>query len=499
MKYQNKSKNPIGRKPTTIIGNKFFKKIVLTIPALFGVGAVLYTLWLQGAFLPRWIVWEQKTFLDQSGTYEIELNRKSIRVLCSDAVLWTSPDTIKVQDALCCDIDNDNLDELILLCWKIGRFGRHKPFWVEKDEQNWSQHIFVYEMQENTIRPKWMSSYIGFQARSMRTNGKAAPASRLWLTDLDGTISSWFWDSWGFTKEKTDVSFVVFGDNLIHEPIYCYGLQQDPAFGFLFENMQEVITKSDIAVLNQETPLTDNPIQYSDYPRFGTPVNVGHAIVDAGFDIVTCATNHILDKGSSGVDFTKNFFSSNKIKCIGIQTTAETEYCPYEIITRNGIRFALLNYTYDTNGIKLPENAPYIVHLLNNETQIRSDIAQAKADADFVIVFAHWGTENTQQIDDFQRKWTQVFLDCKVDVVIGTHPHTLQPYEMLEGNNGCQMLVYYSIGNYISAQSEPSCVKGGMAAFTVSLTDTGYAITDYSLQPLTITWHKGGKYSTSLQ
>lgn len=84
-------------------------------------------------------------------------------------------------------------------------------------------------------------------------------------------------------------------------------------------------------------------------------------------------------------------------------------------------------------------------------------------------------------------------MDSGVDVTVGTHPHALQPYEMLEGSDGHRMLVYYSIGNYISAQSEKSCVKGGMADFTVSLTTDGYRITEYGLRPLVITWEEGRK------
>ena len=114
--------------------------------------------------------------------------------------------------------------------------------------------------------------------------------------------------------------------------------------------------------------------------------------------------------------------------------------------------------------------------------------------SDMVIVFAHWGTEYAQEPDDFQQRWTQVFLESGVDVVVGTHPHVLQPYELLTADDGHQMLVYYSIGNFISAQPEKRCVKGGMAEFTVSLTPQGYQVTEYRLTPLAIEWSQGGKY-----
>lgn len=114
-----------------------------------------------------------------------------------------------------------------------------------------------------------------------------------------------------------------------------------------------------------------------------------------------------------------------------------------------------------------------------------------------MIVFAHWGTEYSQEPDEFQKKWAQLFLECGVDVVIGTHPHCLQPYEVLTDAGGHEMLIYYSIGNYISAQPKQSCVKGGMAEFAVSLTTEGYQITEPDLKPLSITW-EDGKYRVDL-
>lgn len=469
--------------------------------ALVGTGAVLYMLWMNGTFLPRWIRWESGKSYDSAEKYEIILAQKKVSVEYDNGVIWASPKGVKVQSVLSADIDGDKTEEMILLCWKIGRYGRSKPFWVEKDEKKWSQHIFVYGLHEGEVRPKWMSSYIGQDVSEMAVKERdqqsehimRVPRYRLLLTAPDGRVSSWIWDSWGFTMEVTEVSFVVFGDNLVHEPIYRYGLHNDECFDFLFENIKETIAKSDIAVINQETPLTDDPAMYGDYPRFGTPAQVGDAIADAGFDVVTCATNHALDRGMAGIDFTKKFFEERDIICLGIQSVEEKEYKAYDIIVRNGIRFALLNYTYGTNGIGIPEEAPDSVHLLADEERVGEDIGEAKSQSDVVIVFAHWGTEYKEEPDDFQKKWAEFFLESGVDVVVGTHPHALQPYEVLRDDSGHEMLVYYSIGNYISAQPEQSCVKGGMAEFTVSLTADGYAVTEYNLRPLAITWQEGGK------
>lgn len=502
MKIPLSSRN--GRTATDMSTKGKLLKILLILAAVSALAALgagtAFALWRAGAFLPRWIQWTEDDFYDGTGEYRITLAHKTLRVTrygdSGGALIWAPPKGVLVQKALSADVDNDGREELVLLCWKIGRYGRDRPFWVEKDERKWSQHLFVYEYDQDKIRPQWMSSYLGKDLADVSLHRRSDSRYRLLFTDLEGETTCWRWDSWGFTLEDAAVSFAAFGDNLLHEPIYRYGLQNGEAFGFLFENFRDVIQEADISVINQETPLVENPAKYGDYPRFGTPAGAGQAIADAGFDVVTCATNHALDRGADGVNTTKRLFEDRGVLCLGIQTEEETEYRPYEILRKKGIRFALLNYTYGTNGIRLPESAPYMVHLLEDEEKIRRDIASARAEADFVILFVHWGTENSTETDEFQKKWTEVFLDCRADVVIGTHPHALQPVELLTSGDGHEMLVYYSLGNFISAQPKRTSIKGGMAQFTVSPSPDGYKITEYSLTPLAITRHEGSTFMT---
>lgn len=161
-------------------------------------------LWKYTTGLPRWILWENKTVCDASGVYKIVIEDQSILVLYDDDKIWTLSEDIKVQDALFCDVDGDQTQELVVLCWKIGRYGQHRPFWVEEDEKTWSQHIFIYECEGAKIRPKWMSSYIGQEVTDIAADKKTATQRQncLLLTDLDGTVSVWMWDSWGFTRQK---------------------------------------------------------------------------------------------------------------------------------------------------------------------------------------------------------------------------------------------------------------------------------------------------------
>ena len=492
----------------------------LFLTFLLGIaGFTLFFLWRDGAFLPRWIVWKEGSFTDASGQYTVLVADRNAKAVFDGQVIWETERGIKVQDALSCDTDGDGQDELVLLCWRIGRFGSARPFWVKQDEKKWSQHIFVYRLDNGQITPKWMASDIGTKAVSMtasrrrsqsdfdrenpaalgsRTQVRPDLRQRLLLTAPDGTSSSWLWDSWGFSKEDTDITFAAFGDNLIHEPIFRYGLTNQRGFDFLYDDLKDTIAQADVAVINQETPLTTDPSCYSGYPRFGTPADVGEALVRAGFHVVTCATNHAVDQGVDGIDFTRTFFQSRGLVCVGTQTKAETGYRPYEVIARGGLRFALLAYTYGTNGLMVPAGRSCMIHTLDDEARVREDIALARKETDFVIVFVHWGTENAAQPDAFQEKWTDIFLESHADVVIGTHPHTLQPCEMLTGSDGHRMLVYYSLGNYVSAQPEKVCTKGGMARFTVSLTPNGCEVTEYALIPLLITRGEEGRYTVGM-
>lgn len=163
-------------------------------------GTILFVQWNDGAFLPRWITWQTGTIPDDSGEYMITVARKKVSVACGDNLIWTSQDDVKVQKALSCDIDHDGQDELILLCWKKGHYGDVKPIWVEEDKQEWVQHIFVYEYVQEDIEAKWMSSYIGRDISDITAGETKEARCCLCLTDTDGEVSNWVWDSWGFTK-----------------------------------------------------------------------------------------------------------------------------------------------------------------------------------------------------------------------------------------------------------------------------------------------------------
>lgn len=282
------------------------------------------------------------------------------------------------------------------------------------------------------------------------------------------------------------VELTAVGDDLIHSPIYkACKTKQGYNFDSLFKHIKKDIQASDISVINQETILVDK--RYSGYPSFGSPKALADAIAKAGFNVVTHATNHTLDRGTGAVTGTLKYWNRKhpNIKVLGIHKNKNASN-KITVVKKNGIDIAMLNYTYGLNGYRLPYGKSYMVDLLTskNKSKIKKDIKTAKKKSDFVIVFAHWGTEYRYSPDASQKKWTNFFLNSGVDVLIGTHPHVLEPYKMLKGKNGRKMLVYYSLGNFISSQNRVPRLLGGMAKITIAKDSKGTYVKKYTMEPL---------------
>lgn len=180
-------------------------RIILSIiaAAAFTAAAIIFA-WTRGAFLPKWIQWEEKYIQlsdEKNAPENIQLKNRCITIKNHGKTIWQSPEDILVQDLLWCDINHDEKNELILLCWRIGRYGNAKPYWIEKDEQKWSQHIYIYAYRDNEIHPLWMASDIGMDVASFEFNEK----DRLKITETSGRVTLWDWLSWGLTfiQEKT--------------------------------------------------------------------------------------------------------------------------------------------------------------------------------------------------------------------------------------------------------------------------------------------------------
>ena len=288
------------------------------------------------------------------------------------------------------------------------------------------------------------------------------------------------------------VSFVAVGDNLIHQELIESGEKSDGTrdYSQLYANTKKYIEAADIASINQETILGGDIAPYSGFPRFNSPQEVADAVVDAGFDVMTLATNHVFDMGLEGVDAELNYLKKKhpQIKRVGLfQTEKENKTIVY--IQKNGIKIALLNYTYRpevSNGISIPEERPWVITHLNQRDLIKRDVKEAQKHADIVIAYPHWGKEYNMTITNYETTITNVFLDLGVDIVIGTHPHVISPVKWVKNKKtGKKMLVYYSLGNYVSFQdtSTPKMLEG-MATFTLKKENGKVKILNPKLVPM---------------
>lgn len=281
------------------------------------------------------------------------------------------------------------------------------------------------------------------------------------------------------------VSLVAVGDNLIHNSVLKSGRINDSTYNFdrLFDVMRDDFQEADIAIINQETILGGDFRPYDGYPNFNSPNELGDAIVKSGFDVVLQASNHTLDVGTQGVlNCIEYWKKQDDITYLGINDSQE-ERETIRVIERNGIRIALLNYTYGLNGRILPKDKPYLVNLIDT-TLIKSDLEKAEILADFTIVFPHWGVEYVYKPNKEQTSLAKMMVRYGADLIIGTHPHVLQPIEWIETSNGNKALCYYSLGNYTSGQKATPRVLGGMAKIELKRINDSVFINNAGVVPL---------------
>lgn len=289
------------------------------------------------------------------------------------------------------------------------------------------------------------------------------------------------------------VSLIMVGDMLMHTPVEESAKQEDGTYDFsaIFTHTEELIQEADLALVNEEVIIGGEELGISGYPAFNAPFELGHELVEVGFDIMCHGTNHALDKGKKGLLSCINFWKENypEIAVLGVHDSQESQNEIY-IYEQDGIKIAILNYTYGTNGISLPDDMPYAVDMLEQEKVIK-DIIMAEEMADFTIVCPHWGTEYELGISTMQKKWTEIFLENGVDLVLGTHPHVIEPIEWVrDEETGHEMLVYYSLGNFVNWTSSSGAgianrMVGGMAQVTLERNGTGeVVITEYDVEPL---------------
>ncbi len=292
---------------------------------------------------------------------------------------------------------------------------------------------------------------------------------------------------------EPEVELLMVGDILLHDNVQNSGKLADGTYNYdhLFANVADEVQAADLAIANQEIILGGVELGLSGYPRFNGAYEVGDALVKAGFDVILHATNHTMDKEKEGLVNCLNFWKENypEVAVLGVFDSQESYDNDIFVHEEDGLKIAILNYTYGTNGLPLPSDMPYAVALLEKDKVIK-DLQKAEEIADFTVVCPHWGTEYQHKQSEEQMEWANLFMEYGADLVIGAHPHYIQPIEMLYGDNGEEMLVYYSLGNFINSTSDTGKgtadrMIGGMAKVTVAKTEEGEAyIKNYGIEPL---------------
>jgi len=265
------------------------------------------------------------------------------------------------------------------------------------------------------------------------------------------------------TTEKYSLTFLAAGDNLFHDTIINTHKQDDGHdFSGIYTEVKNLVQKADLAFINQETVMAGERFGHSGYPEFNSPQILAKNLADTGFDIINHANNHAMDRGKNGMIATLDLWETMpEITVIGVRKSGES----HKIITKNNITLGFLSYTYGLNGIPLPEDSPNLVSLIDEKT-MSEEAAALRPLCDFMIVSIHWGEEYKTEPSEEQKDIALLLARHNTDLIIGHHPHVLQPVESLPRADGKEMLCFYSIGNFVSNQRNKERLLGAMMLVT---------------------------------
>jgi len=295
-----------------------------------------------------------------------------------------------------------------------------------------------------------------------------------------------------YTENDSTVSITVIfaGDAMVHSTQYKSAyIDSLDAYNFnpVFQYIKPLLAESDLNIVNLETTLGDRP--FSGFPNFSSPDAFAYALKLAGFNYFALANNHSVDKGKNGIIRTLDVLNEYEIKSTGTYRDSADRTSRYpEIIEINNIKTSLLNYTYGTNGIEVPE--PIIVNLIDT-TQISSDIKEARLrGAEVVMVYFHWGNEYERTPNVHQKRIAEYTFLKGADIIIGSHPHVVQPVELFEYEQDSityKKWVAWSLGNFVSNQRDKYTDGGIMIKFKIkkNIYNQNISITDMTYIP---TW-----------
>ena len=273
--------------------------------------------------------------------------------------------------------------------------------------------------------------------------------------------------------EEYHLSMFLTGDALIHGALWYDAATADGSYDFRYQiaSVKEVAEKYDLQYYNQETIIGGDELGPHGYPTFNTPSQWGDAMRDAGFNLVSKATNHSLDQGVYGINNSNAYWRQfPDVVTAGTNDTQE-EYDALPIYEMNGITYAFMSYTYGTNGIEPPADQPYVVNYYpGHEEEILEKIRRADELADVVIMAMHWGTEYSHEVNEEQETFALQMSEAGADIIVGNHPHVIQPISWI---NNHKTICYYAMGNMISAQNDEQNLVGIISGLDITKRVTG--------------------------
>ena len=262
-------------------------------------------------------------------------------------------------------------------------------------------------------------------------------------------------------SESSDISFTLaaIGDIMCHNTQYIDAYNEDTDtydFSYVFENISLYTKTADICIGNLETTFAGEDIGYSSYPTFNTPDELAYELKDIGIDVLSTAGNHSLDKGFDGLSRTIDVLNDADISHLGTYKSKEEQDTTL-IKYVKGVKIAFVNYTYGTNGISIPSDKQFCVNLID-ENLIKEQIDKAKQEEpDIIIAGMHWGSEYKTTQNSTQEDLADFLFQNGVDIILGTHPHVLEPMEKrtvtLDDGTTKDGFVIYSLGNFIADQN----------------------------------------------
>ena len=248
-------------------------------------------------------------------------------------------------------------------------------------------------------------------------------------------------------NNEKKMSIVMVGDVLTHDAVLADALNSDGSYDFskMFTYIKPMIEKYDLKYVNQESIIGGPSFKYTGYPTFNAPDAIGDNLIDTGFNVIGLANNHAFDKGEKAILYSNDYWKSKNVITAGTYSSFE-EQSDIKVYEQNGIKYAFLAYTTSINGYNLSNDKSYLVNIYSND-RVKEDVDKIKDKVDVIMVAMHWGDEYTNTPTESEKEIANYLSSLGVDIVIGTHPHVVQPIEYI-GNT----LVIYSLGNFISNQ-----------------------------------------------